>query len=252
VSYVAVVSHDRIDTANRQTLRLLADRGVPADAVVVFVAEGEVDAYRAGLDVGLYGELAVGGDSLMAQRHAVVAYFDEGAHVVCCDDDLGDVVERLNEKQTAPVADLPAVFDRGFKACEMAGSSLWGIGPVLNPMFMKPSTSSTLAFCIGHLFGVVNTHAEWARFDLAPKADYHQTLVRYEHDGAVARLNDVAAKSKMLAPGGLASRMADRRTANRDAVRELVRRWPRWVSVAKRRSATGLEVRLRDGGTGPR
>lgn len=244
---VAVESHDRIDTANKKTLRLLADRGVPHDAVHVFVDPPELDAYKAGLDRFLYGQLLPGGPDLCAQRNAAFDYFPEGHHVISFDDDLADVVQWVNEKETVPVDDLPALFARAHDACVASGATLWGIYPVLNAMFMRPGISTELAFCIGHLFGFINTREPWCRFTLPNKTDYEQTLLRYDHDGAVVRLNDIAAKTKMLAPGGFASRLPDeqRQTANRISVQQLAARWPQHVRITKRRMrGQGLQIRL--------
>lgn len=244
---VAVPSHDRAQAANRRTLRLFAERGVPAEQVHVFVAPDEVDAYRAALDPGLYAELHPGGPSLVTQRNTIIDTFPEGARVVSADDDLDDVVRRVGEKETEPVADLMAEFGRGFDACAAAGATLWGIYPVLNPYFMRAGRTTDLRFCIGHLFGTINTHAEWGHLTIQSKDDYERTLLRYEHDGAVVRLNDIAAKTKMGVSGGLASRLEDRRAVNRREVMYLQRRWPQWVTIQKRRSTTsGLEIRVRE------
>lgn len=244
---VAVPSHDRAAGANARTLRLFAERGVPAQAVHVFVAPDEVDTYRADLDPGLFGELHPGGPDLIGQHTAIIEAFPEGARIVGADDDLDNIVRRVGEKATEPVADLMVEFQRGFDACVAADATLWGTYPVLNPYFMRDGHTTDLRFCIGHLFGTINTHAEWARPTLQLKEDYERTLLRYEHDRAVVRLNDIGAKTKMGAPGGLASRMESRRATNRRAVTYLQRRWPQWVTVQKRQSETsGLEIRIRE------
>lgn len=243
---VAVPSRERVETANTKTLRLLADRGIDRD-VHVFVAASEIDAYRAGLDPALYTELHVGADDLATQRNVIYDTFPEGARLVCCDDDLDDVVRRIDDKTTEQVVDLRPVIDRAFAACATAGASLWGVYPVLNPMFMKAGTTTDLRFCIGHLWGVVNTHESWAKATMREKGDYERSLARYEHDGAVVRLNDIAAKTRMGAKGGIASCAGDnRRTVNRASVLELQRRFPGWVTIAKRRSAIGLEILIGD------
>lgn len=241
---VAVPSHARIEETNAKTLRLLAERGVDRDLVHVVVARAELDPYRAGIDRGLCADIVEGGPTLAGQRNAIQRLWPEGSRVVSADDDLVDVLG-LEGDELRPVPDLPALFDRGFAACDEAGATLWGTYPVLNPFYMRPGTSTRLAFCIGHLVGLRTTPAKWARLTLRCKDDYEQTLLRYEHDGAVVRLNDVAAKTKMQARGGLAAALQDRQTANRRDVAELVRRWPQWVQITPRRSGQGLEIRLR-------
>lgn len=243
---VAVPSHDRVEVANTKTLRLLAERGIDRH-VHVFVAAAEIDAYKTGLDPALYTELHVGGDDLPSQRNLIYDTFPEEARLVCADDDLDDLVQKVDDKHTEPVVDMRPVLDRAFAACDLAGASLWGIYPVLNPMFMKAGTTTDLRFVIGHLWGAVNTHADWAKATMREKGDYERTLARYEHDGAVVRLNDIAAKTRMGAKGGIASCAGeDRRSVNRASTMELQRRFPNWVKIAKRRSAIGLEIAIGD------
>ncbi len=244
---VAVPSHARATLISKRTLTTLANGGVPKDKVRVFVAAEERHDYRRYMDEGLYGSIEEGAISLCSQRNLIARFYPEGTHVVQADDDLNAVHRRIDEKHHEPVVNLQrAVFDRGFDACVEHGAGLWGVYPVLNALFMKPKVRVGLWYCLGQLWGVINSHAPELQLELSQKEDYERTLRSFDHYGKVIRLDDVACKSRMYADGGMqATDQPDRRKLNDAAVRLLQARWPNNVKIAKRESAhVGLEVRL--------
>lgn len=242
---VVVISHARPEQCGAKTLRFLADGGIPREAVHLFVAPEEQAAYREALDPGLYGELHRGGRSLAEQRNrSLVGAWPSGTKVVSVDDDVTELRQRTSDKATVRVTDLAAEFDRGWSTAHEQRARLWGIYPVLNPMFMRSRTSTGLYFVIGHLFGVVTTKAQWARTSFACKDDYERSLEYFRHDEAVVRLDDLAAKTKLGAAGGIRAR-GDEQNRNRREVAELLARFPEWVAIQKRRGSRGLEIRLR-------
>ncbi len=249
---VAVVSHGRADAVGQKTLRLLADRGVPPEVVRLYVTPNQLDAYLSAVDPGLVAEVLPGARGLAAQRRHVTLAYPEGTHLVQLDDDVTDLRRKVDDKEAEPVADAMAEFERGFAACTSHGARLWGVYPVLNPMFMKARIRSGLVFCIGHLWGVINTHDPERQVQLANKEDYERTLRYYQADGVVVRLDDVAARTRMFGAGGLqAEDQPDRSRLNRTEVMQLLAWWPQYVRVAKRRSKVGLEIRLVDAGCQP-
>lgn len=242
---VAVPSHGRAATVGDKTLRLLADRGVPREQVRLYVTPDQLGWYQTEVDPGLCAEVLPGAYGLAAQRRHLALAYPEGTRLVQLDDDVTDVRERLNAKEHAPVADLADLFGEAFAAAATAGARLWGIYPVLNPMFMKARVRTGLAFCIGHLWGVVNTHDPDLAVQLANKEDYERTLRFFTADGTVVRLEHVAAKTRMFGAGGLqAVDQPERGALNEAEVDQLLAWWPQHVRVAKRTSKVGRELRL--------
>lgn len=242
---VAVVSHARPDVVGAKTLRLLADRGVPPKLVRLYVTPDQLADYQAAVDPGLVAEILPGAPGLAAQRRHVAMAYPEGTHLVQLDDDVTDLRRKVDDKVAEPVADALTEFRRGFAACTEHGARLWGVYPVLNPMFMKARVRAGLVFCIGHLWGVVNSHDPDRQVQLANKEDYERTLRWHHADGVVVRLDDVAAQTRMFGAGGLqADDQPERRNLNRREVQQLLAWWPQHVRVAKRRSKVGLEIRL--------
>lgn len=246
MTQVAIPSHGRADTISERTLSVLWEKHVPVQNVKLFVSEADYDEYAAKVDSSLLSSIEIGGEGLAAQRNAIARHYLEGEHVVQCDDDLRDVLRKVDDKTLEPIDNLWKFFAEAEQWLDQAHARLWGIYPVANPMFMKNSITTDLRFCIGQMFGVRNTHAEWAMVENSQKEDYERTLRFFEQQGFVVRFNFVAVKSPMYGPGGMqAEDQPDRQAANRTAVRYLMERWPRHVKLAKRRSKVGLEVRLK-------
>lgn len=245
---VAIPSHARADKISERTLRLLADRGVPAQNVRVFVAPEEVETYRAAVDRGLCEAIEPGALGLNEQHNAITNWYSEGTRLVRADDDVADVRRRVDDKTLIPVDNLVSLFEAGFRACEISGANLWGLYPVLNPMFMKDRVALGLYFIIGQVWGSFNTHEPHGQIGAAPKDDYERTLQFYEQDGLVARLDFAAPKSPMHGAGGLqADDQPARVAANDAAVALLMERYPQWVKLSKKQSPkTGQEIRLAD------
>lgn len=237
---VAVISHARADKVSDRTLALLDRHGLTADEVTVFVAPDEMDAYRATVDPRV-ARVAEGAVGIVGQHNAVTAAYPEGAWLVHLDDDIDDVHERVDDRTLRPVADLRAVWEEGFRACVEHGTTLWGVYPVRNARFMRDTVTTDLRFCIGQMFGTINSHAPWAQVSLPVKEDYERTLRAWREHGAVVRLNRYACATKMYAPGGIGP---DRQARNRAAVRALAREFPEHVRIKAKRSDAGLEIRL--------
>lgn len=241
----AIPSHARADRVNALTLRLLAERGVPATSVRLFVTPALVGDYRAAVDPGLVAEVVPGWHGVGAQHNGIASWYPEGTRLVHLDDDLTDVRARVNEKQTEPVADLGAMATDAFVTAGYVGAGLWGVYSILNPMFMKAAPRAGLWFCGGGLFGTVNTHAGWARVTLDQKDDYERTLRWWAHDGVVLRMDNIAFKTRMYGAGGMqAVDQPDRQAANEAAVQWLQAMWPGQVRRAKRVGKAGAEIRL--------
>jgi hypothetical protein len=242
---VAIPSHDRVQRLNRQSLRMLADGGVDRDRITIFVDEPELPEYKAKLDPALYGNLEPGGRLMREQYAAMENHYAEGTRLLCMDDDIKGIRQRIEPQKTGAMPDVQGLVQLLFGIAHGNGTRLWGLYPINNPFFMKPRTNVGLHFLIGQVYGMVVDHDPDLRVRNLAKTDYERTLRWFRKDGAVTRFDFLAADSHMMAPGGLrAADRPDRHQYNELAVEALLDEFPQFVRVKAKRSALGREIRL--------
>lgn len=241
--HVAVISHRRPQRCAERTLAVLEKGGITRDRVTVHVSDpADVPAYRAAAP-GWH--IAAGAPGLAGNRNHVSSIYPAGQPLVCCDDDIQGIDALMpGGRSLWPVADLHVLFISAFHQAALAGATLWGTAPSSNPFYMRPGTSRGLKFCIGVLHGVINRPAE--KLTCHCKDDYERTLLRWEKDGTVIRLDDVVARHTYDGnAGGLAAingRTVDKAQAD---VHYLMQRWPGVVRLNTTRKSPYPEILLR-------
>jgi len=239
---IAIPSYRRAETLPVKTWALLERWGVALERVEVFVADAEDEtAYRKTLPSEVRLVRAVPG--IQQVRNFIHCHYPDGERFISIDDDLQDVVERVDDKTTTPLMDFEALCDRGWAACEQTGARLWGVYPVPNPMFMKPRVNRELSYVPGCLYGVHNAQALLVTTD--DKEDFERSILYYRAHGAIARIEDVALKTRYYKePGG----MQVERTAERVRRRAvyLAERYPEFCTLDTKKRSGHWEVRLRD------
>lgn len=243
---IAIPSYRRAETVRSKTIALLLERGIKPEQITVFVSDPtEVDDYAYALrDVRV--NLKFGALSTRANRSAIHRHYPKGTYVVSMDDDITDVIKRVNEKRSLPVQSFPRIFESAFAAAEKARVSLWGVYPVANPYFMKPGLSTDLRFIVGCMYGfIADPEADRFHTELDEKEDYERTIKCYEHDNGVLRLNFIAPVTRYYKePGGMQEYRTQEKSQH--AAEWLLARYPQYVSP-KTNSKTGYtEVTLKD------
>jgi len=245
---VVIPSYNRVDTLKEKTLKVLKDHKIPASKIYVFVAnEEQKKLYEEGLEKGSVGHIVVGVKGLGEVRNFIFKYFPKGKKLVEMDDDIRGFFE-YDEKvhrHEKPLDSLEKVIDRGFEECHKSGARLWGVYPIPNGFFMKPTVTTDLKFIIGSFWGCINPGADKA-LQLpfgGEKEDYQRTILFWEADGVVVRLNFVAPKTAYYKePGGMQE--GDRLGKQDKAVKEMMKRWPQYIKPNPRRKSGYPEIRL--------
>jgi hypothetical protein len=245
---VVIPSYNRVDTLKEKTLKLLQEYKIPASKIYLFVAnEEQKTLYEAGLEKGSVGHIIVGVKGLAEVRNFIFKYFPKGKRLVCMDDDIRGLIEYDSsaKRHERRLVSLSGVFNRGFEECKKAGANLWGIYPVANGFFMKPTVSTELRFIIGSFWGCINPGND-AKYLLkldSEKEDYQRTIQFWEADGVVVRLNFVSAKTAYYKePGGMQE--GDRVSKQRKTVKAMLKRWPQYIKMNPTRKSGYPEIKL--------
>ena len=235
---IAIPSYRRAHTLRRKTLSLLREYRIPASSITVFVADrAEKAEYESVLDRKSYGKLVVGVPGLLPVINFIGRHYGAGARVVCCDDDIGSFVERDDAASnfSRRLKSLKGLIRRGFRECERVGAHLWGVYPVDNGLFMRRRVTTDLRLIIGHFWGcVLSSPLRLLPTWLPSKDDYLRTILHFQADGAVVRLNWAAPRTRVGAgAGGLNDPSRMRKEA--EAVELLVAAYPELVRRARPR-----------------
>jgi hypothetical protein len=243
---VVIPSYNRVETLKTKTLALLQKHKIPPSKIYVFVAnEEQKQLYEEGLEKGSVGHIIVGVKGLAEVRNFIFQYFPKGAALVEMDDDIRDVLEysARAKRHEMPCKNLISVFERGFEECKKANARLWGVYPVANGFFMKPTVSKDLKFIIGSFWGCFNPGAEIQLTMGGEKEDYQRTIQFWEKDGVVVRLNFIAPKTAYYKePGGMQE--GDRAAKQRKTVKAMMKRWPTYIRENPNRKSGYPEIRL--------
>jgi len=242
----AIPSLARVATINIKTLNLLKD--IPKDTIYVFVIRGEFELYRSSVDERI--AVIIGPLGLHNMRNFIRSYFPENTKMVCMDDDikmLYKMIPENNKYNLYPVKDIQAFFIEAFRKLEETGLTFFGIYPVKNGYFMKslPETSTDLRFCVGTVWGCINSHSKDLRIHIEEKEDFERTLLYYKKDNGVLRFNRICADTKYYTEkGGLQSRGIDRKETSKASCAYLIKHFSKYCKPHTTKKSGVHEVRL--------
>ena len=241
---VVVPSYNRVEIFKEKTLALLKDYNIPKDKIYVFVAnEEQKKMYDEGIGSDV-GHVIVGVKGLVPVRNFIFDYFPKGQALVSFDDDVKGFLKMINPKKAVKLDSLKEMINRGFSECDKAGAKFWGVYPVANPFFMKQSVSTDFKFVIGSFWGCYNPGKEiQTPYGTGEKEDYQRTILFWERDKVIVRLNDVAIQTGTYkTPGGLQE--GDRLEREKKTVDSMLKKWPEYIKPNPSRKSKFPELRL--------
>jgi len=243
VNYVvAIPTYNRHEVLANKTLKTLMEGNVNKNSVFLFVANKEQYAlYENAIPKNMYNEIIIGKKGITNQRKFIAKYFPEGQYVISMDDDVEEL-EILKGDKLIKLKNVDVFFLHAYDLLKKKNLFIWGIYPVRNPFFMYKNNTTDLRFIIGVTFGFIVRHNKFLEPSVKAetKEDYEQTILYFKMDGGVLRFNNITAKTKFNAPGGLGT---DRYERNKNAAEYLEKKYPNIVTVFKRKNGT-YEVKL--------
>ena len=245
---ICIPSYRRAETLKKKTLSVLSQYNIDPKIVTIFVADqDEYNAYKAALANTQYN-IVIGKLGIGNQRRFIQNYYPAGTKVVSFDDDISEVLYKVDDKTVKPVKDLEQdVIVKGFDECAKNGANLFGVYAVNNPMFMKDRVSVGLYFCVGTLHGMIVRHDEDLQITIDEKDDYQRTLQHFVKDGAVVRLDYITIKTKYYTePGGMQGTDQRKEENIHKNAKYLADTYPSLCTMYIRESKNRAELRLRD------
>lgn len=257
---VAIPSYRRAPTLRDKTLKVLMDYKIDPRKIDIFVADkDQKKVYEDTLPKGTYSNIIVGKPGIKNIRNFMPNYYPQGKYIFYIDDDISHIFECKNEtnienKKFNRLNKLPClktVINNGFKMSEKTGLTNWGIYPVENPYFMKPTCNKTnnhisrkLCYVMGGFTGVIN-HRKSELRTIDDKEDYERSIKYYLKDGGLLRFNNISCRTRCYKePGGMQVERTKKRI--HDSAVYLTKQYPNLCTLNTSKKSGYTEVRLRD------
>ena len=265
---IAIPSYKRPQTLKNQTLKVLKDYKIEPQRIYIFVADKEEKKiYENEIDEKDYNKIVIGLPGIKNIRNFMPNYFKEGQYIFYMDDDIYGVYENINTKATPDtlvesinkkynklikLKSLKKLIETGFKISEKTGLTNWGVYPVFNSYFMKPSNvgklkdyiSTKLCYIIGFMTGVINNRKAEVR-TIDDKEDYERSIKYYLKDGGLLRFNNITCDTKCYKePGGMQVERTKKRI--HDSAIYLTKIYPKLCTLNTSKKSGFTEIRLRD------
>lgn len=240
---VAIPTYNRVEEVIKKTLTTLKEVGIHKNKIYLFVAnKSQYDLYEQNVPKNLYKEIVIGKKGITNQRIFISQYFNEGQYVISMDDDV-EQFEILKGEKLVKMNNINKFFNDAYKLMKKENLFIWGIYPVRNPFFMYNEITYDLRFIIGVTFGFITRHNKKLKMSVKAetKEDYEQTILYYLMDGGVIRFNNITAKTKFNAPGGLGT---DRFERNKHAAEYLTKKYPE-IAIRNDRKDGTPEIKLK-------
>lgn len=249
---VAICSYKREGLIQEKTLHTIRSAGIDPERTYIFVADEEQKGiYERAIPSFHFKQIVVARPGLSHARNFVLDHFALGQRIVFLDDDISAFkILQSNGALAEPAGeDLDTAFQRGFSEAEKARATLWGVAPVPNGFFMRLTISTDLKFCVGPCFGMINPGAttHLRGIELPPyseKEDYIRTLMCWDRDRAVVRLNWLSVKTAYYKQSGGIS-TEGRLEREQAVVKYIKERWPLLVRDNVRRKSAFPEILLK-------
>ena len=242
-----IPTYKRSETITRKTLRVLREGLVKSKDIWLFLASKEEEVeYRKNVDASMFGHIVVGELGVVNQRNFITHYFEEDDCLVEVDDDL-ETLEELDASGTKLVYlnNIPKFCEEAFERCKAEKCGLWGVYPVHNAYFMRPTVSTDLKFCVGCFNGRFNRKS--VVLSIEEKDDFERTMKYYLEDNKVIRFNSVCFKTKYYNKvGGKGEEKLDRKAESVVAAKKLVELFPKLCRLYVKKKSGYAEVRLKD------
>ena len=265
---VAIPSYKRPQTLKNKSLRVLQEQKIDPKRIDIFVADKEQeDIYKNELPKGSYNRIIVGKPGIKNIRNFMPNFYPEGQKIFYMDDDIGQIFQNFNNGKTLPrlnkdtydkkhnklvkLKNLHKFIESAFALAKKKKMDNWGVYPVENPYFMKPTTrkpddftSTYLSYIIGFMTGVINNKKAEIR-TIDDKEDYERSIKYYLKDGGVLRFNNVTCRTNCYKePGGMQVERTKKRI--HDSAVYLTKEYPELCTLNTGKKSGYTEVRLRD------
>jgi hypothetical protein len=232
---IAIPSYKRPKRLISETLATLRRNNASHDRITVFVANlAEKQIYDKTLEsAGVSVPVVVSQPGLINSRIWYnTQHYTPGTRILNLDDDIAGLHVKDGNGLKPYASDLDRLVSKGFQICENTKARLWGINPVANGLFLKPTITVGLRYICGIFHGSYAGDPALCAPDRVRQSsgeDFETTLRSFKLYKGVVRIDGYAPKTKYFAEGGIMAELGGKAEREQDHLQQLaaiVRRNP--------------------------
>ncbi len=242
---IAIPSYKRHNTIKQKTLKLLDEYNIDKNRITVFVADKDEELlYKKSL--GDEYKIVVGVHKLNAQRCFITNYYKEGTCLMQFDDDLEQVLVKINDKKLDRLPSLENDFIiKGFEECKNNNAFLFGYYGAANPYFMQHRIYKKLSYVIGAAFGKIIQHDSFLCTETNHGEDYERSIRQYIKNKNLVRFDYITFKSKYYKEEGGLQEIRTKKYIY-DSIKWIQDNFPDYCTMYIRKTTGNAELRLKD------
>ena len=242
---IAIPSYKRSETIKKKTLRLLDDYGIDKSKIKIFVADNDEERiYNKSL--GNQYDIVVGVPTIGSQRNFIEDYYKEDTNLMMFDDDLDNVLVKVDDKTLVKCNDLEKEFiEKGFGICRKIGAKTFGIYAASNSYFMKKRYYTKLSYIIASMFGVIVSHDPFLKRVTNHGEDYEYSIRQYIKNKKLLRFDYMTVKSNYYKESGGLQEIRTKKYVY-ESIKKIEDLFPQYCSMYIRKSTGNAELRLKD------
>jgi len=234
--FLVCPTHRRTKVFMNKTWKLLQKTNAPKPILWV-KDDKDVEDYTQ-LNLGL--TILKGGNNIAETRNLIQDFFPLNTKIIMIDDDIKNIVVSEEHNKKRDLTDFNSFASEAFALCEKYNTSLFGVYPVDNSLFMKPNIRTNLCYINGSLFGIINKRIH-TNIDIPNAEDNERSIRHFILEKKVLRLEFIGISTRYYKEqGGLQITRTDAlNTSDKEA---LVKLFPELCKTIIKKKSNKTEI----------
>jgi len=192
-----VPTYKRYKQLKNKTLALLDSHYINPEDIYIFVENvEEYREYQKTLDKN-YNIIITSTKGIGQKRNFIRNYFVDETKILMIDDDVEDILEFINKKESRSVNNFKSKINYWFDIIDRENVSMFGVLLHDNPFFGSKNYSKNLKFIGGTLQGlIINKNVRDIVVDIDHFEDVEFSLKHFIKEGKTIRFNNIGLKTK--------------------------------------------------------
>jgi hypothetical protein len=225
---IAVLCYDSPSSVGKTTLALLHAYRIPPQRITLFVqSKSDEQHIVSNVSRHRYGHLIIGERGSQAMETFLHQHYAPGTLLVVLTDSCLGFLDKT--ASNGVLKSLLGVIRAGFEACKTSTSGFWGVYPVAEEAFLRPTISSKLAYTSPVFWGCITMPIQYTTHCYT---HYERILQYYTTYSAIVRLNHIAVRCTRAIG------------SSQEEATAIQRQYPNWVTLNT--ESSGVHLRLHD------